>query len=145
MIFLGDDVFCYAKFFTVIHIYSFQYEKCVFFELEILWNLLFSLFKKLGFWIFLVENFTVCSSIIVLCILLVRAFQIWCLTLKKQMMGYDKKIMKKSCKTVFYRFGKKICMKEPSIPLAKTMIAHWDCIQQLLVVFKQFAWLKKKI
>ena len=35
MIFLGDDVFRYANLFTVIHINSFQYEKCVFFKLKI--------------------------------------------------------------------------------------------------------------
>ena len=36
-------------------------------------------------------------------------------------------------------------MKKPLIPLAKTMVAHWDYKQQLLVVFDQFASLKKKI
>ena len=35
-------------------------------------------------------------------------------------------------------------MKKPSIPLPKTMVAYWDCKQQLLVVFKQFTLLKKK-
>ena len=107
MIFLGDDVFRYAKFFTVIHIYSFQYEKCVFFKLKIFWNLLFNLFKKLGFWIFLVENFTVCSSTIVLCIPSVRAFPIQFLALKQINVGSQSEYMKKNCKTGFYEVKKK--------------------------------------
>ena len=95
MIFLEDDVFHYAKFFTVIHINSFQYEKYVFLELTILWNFLFNLCKKLGFWIFLLENFTACSSNIVLCILSVRAFPIRFLTIRKINNGLQSTLTKK--------------------------------------------------
>ena len=108
MIFLGDDVFRYEKFFTVIHIYSFQCEKYVFYKLKILWNFLFSLFKKLGFWIFLVENFTVCSSIIVLCVPSVRAFPIQFLALKQINVGSQSEFMKKIVKQVFTELRKKV-------------------------------------
>ena len=50
-------------------------------------------------------------------------------------------LMKESCKTGW----DKNCMKKPSIPLPKTMVALRDYIQHLLVVFKQFALLKKEI
>ena len=107
MIFLGDDVFCYAKFFTVIHINSFWHEKYVFFNLKIWWNILFGPCKELGFWIFSIENFTVCLSIIVLCIPSVRAFPIQFLALKQINVGSQSEFMKKNCKTGFYGVKKK--------------------------------------
>ena len=107
MIFLGDDVFRYAKFFTVIHIYSFQYEKCVSSKLKILFDFLLNLWKKLGFSIFLFENFTVSSSTIVLYIPSVRALPIGFLTLTKIKNGVKSEFLKKHCKTGFYRFEMK--------------------------------------
>ena len=101
MIFIGDDVFWSAKFFTIIHINSFQYEKCVFLKLKILWNFLSNLCKKRGFWISFVDNFSVCSSIILHCIPSVRTFPIWFLALKNEMMGLNQKLWKKVVKQFF--------------------------------------------
>ena len=111
MVFLGDDVFCYAKLFTVIHIYSFQYWKCAFLKVKILLNFLFNLWKKLGFSIFSFENFTVCSSTIVLCLPSVRELPIGFLTRKKINNEVKSEFLKKHCKTGFYRFEMKNAWK----------------------------------
>ena len=108
MIFLEDDVFRYAKFFTVIHIYSFQSDKCAFFRFKILLNFLFNLQKKLGFLIFLFENCTVSSSTIVLCIPSIRAFPIVFLTLKKAKNGLQSEFLKNLGRTGFYKYEIKI-------------------------------------
>ena len=92
-------------------------------KLKILLNFLLNLWKKLGFSIFLFENFIVSSSTIVLCIPLVRPLQIGFLTLRKNN-GVKSEFLNQNCKTGLYRFEMKTARKSHQYLWQKL----WLCI-----------------